>query len=861
MDSREIRESFLKFFESKGHLRLKSFSLIPQDPTLLFTAAGMVPLKSYFLQEETPPSRRITTVQKCVRTNDIENVGNTPRHHTFFEMLGNFSIGDYFKEEAIAFAMEFILDYLKLPKDRLWVTIYKEDLETKEIWKKHGIPEERIIPLGEEDNFWTMGPVGPCGPCTEIYYDRGATNEKEEKELPGSSERRFLEFWNLVFTQYDRQEDGTLKPLPRKNIDTGMGLERITSIIEGVESDFETDLFLPIIKKIEELSGVNYRTSDKTIRSMRAIADHIRAITFLIADGVIPSNEKRGYVVRRLLRRAMLFGKYINLDESFLYKLAYTVKDVMGDIYPEVSEKIDHVSSIIKGEEERFNSTLKEGYYYLENAIEDLKKNSKKMLDGEVVFYLYDTLGVPVEITELVLKENGFDYDRERFESLLENQREKARKAFKGSEAFLERVSFGSLKKLIDKVEFVGYDTLETKAQLKAILVEDKLQDSATDTFAMLVFDKTPFYAEKGGQVGDTGIIKGDEFEFEVIDTKMPVEGIIVHIGNLKGKAKINDVAVLKVDKERRQAIKRAHTSTHILQAVLRKHFGETIMQQGSEVKDDEFRFDFNFRETFEKEKLLEIERNINEIILKALPVKTHIMSFNEAKNFGALAFFEEKYGNIVRVVEVEGVSKELCGGTHVSNTSEIGLVVLTSVKTVASQIKRIEGLTGKKAYEFLLEKRKLIATLENTLKTQEDKLVSKVEETIKEVKELEKEIQNLKARLLEDTIKDLKEKLYYKDVPIFAHNFENANLNDLRHAYDIAKKFHKVGSVVFTSSLNGTTFIVVGSLDDKVSSVELLNKIKEHLPIKGGGNERIAQGSISNTLVNLDEIIKILGG
>ncbi|MGC8575634.1 MAG: alanine--tRNA ligase [Caldisericum sp.] len=860
MNSRDIREGFLKYFESKGHLRLKSFPLVPQDPTLLFTAAGMVPLKSYFLGEEIPPSRRITTVQKCVRTNDIENVGNTPRHHTFFEMLGNFSIGDYFKEEAIAFAMEFILDFLKLPKDRLWVTIYKDDLETKEIWKKHGIPEDRIIPLGEEDNFWMMGPVGPCGPCSEIYYDRGAINEKEEAELPGSSERRFLEFWNLVFTQYDRQIDGTLKPLPRKNIDTGMGLERITSIIEGVDSDFETDLFMPIIEHIEKLSGVAYKTSEKSIRAMRAISDHARAATFLIGDHVIPSNEKRGYVLRRLIRRAMLFGRSINLTEPFLYKLAQTVSDLMGDIYPEVRENLTYIQSVLKDEETKFNSTLKDGLYYLDNVIEDFKKKGIKEIPGDVVFYLYDTLGVPVEITELALKEVGFTYNKERFEELLENQKEKARASFKGSEAFLERVSFGAVKNIVGNVEFVGYDTLETVATLKSIIVDGNLVESTKDTHAVLVFDKTPFYAEKGGQVGDTGTIKGENFEFEVYDTQAPVEGLIVHIGKLKGFTKIGDIATLTVNSLRRQAIKRAHTSTHILQAVLRRHYGENVMQQGSEVKDDEFRFDFNFQGTFEPEELFNIEREINEIVLRNHKVNVHIMPFSKAKEFGALAFFEEKYGEVVRVIEVEGISKELCGGTHVSNTTEIGLVVLMQPKTVASGIKRIEGLTGLKAYDYLINKRKLINILESTLKTQEDKLVRRSEEIQIRVKELEKELTNLKSKILEGTIKNLKPTIKIKEIPLYVYDFNEGTLNDLRKAYDLSKKFLKVGTVIFVSKFNGTSFILVGSLDDKLSSLEVLEKVKDVIPLKGGGNERIAQGSFDGK-IEVEKIINVLGG
>ena len=860
MDSKEIREGFLKYFESKGHLRLKSFSLVPQDPTLLFTAAGMVPLKAYYLGEEIPPSRRITTVQKCVRTNDIENVGNTARHHTFFEMLGNFSIGDYFKEEAITYAMDFILNFLKLPKDRLWVTIYKDDLETKEIWKKHGIPDEKIILLGEEDNFWNMGPVGPCGPCSEIYFDRGAINEAEEHELPGSSERRFLEFWNLVFTQYDRQPDGSLKPLPRKNIDTGMGLERITSIIEDVETDFETDLFMPIIQRIEDFSKIEYKSSEKVTKAMRAISDHIRAIVFLISDGVIPSNEKRGYVLRRLIRRAMLFGRTLHLNEPFLYELAPSVSDLMGDIYPEVMTNLSHVQSVLKEEETKFNSTLKDGLYYLENAIESYKKSGKTEFDGETVFYLYDTLGLPVEITELYLKEAGFTYNRDAFDKLLKEQREKARRAFKGSESFLERVSFGNVKNDVNNVEFVGYDTLSTKATVKAILVNGQMVESASNTEAILVLDKTPFYAEKGGQVGDTGIIKNENFEFNVYDTQSPVEGLIVHIGNITGTVSVGEEVTAEVDKDRRQAIKRAHTSTHILQSVLRKEFGENLMQQGSEVKPDEFRFDFNFSKTFEKDKLSEIEKETNEIILQNKPVKTHILKFDEAQKLGALAFFEEKYGDVVRVVEVEGVSREFCGGTHVSNTSEIGIVVLTSVKTVASSIKRIEGFTGLKAYEFLNDKRKMLSDIADVAKVQEDKLEGKVKEMLESIRTLEKENSILKSQFYESTIANLKPVAFVNGTPIYIANFNGAPLEDLRKAYDLSKKHLKEGNVIFTSGMDNRFFILVGSIDDKLSAIDLLNKLKDSFDIKGGGNERITQGT-TNKKLEPSQIVKVLGG
>jgi len=860
MDSKEIRESFLKFFEDKGHLRLKSASLIPKDPTLLFTAAGMVPLKAYYLGEEEPPKRRITTVQKCLRTNDIDNVGYTTRHHTFFEMLGNFSIGDYFKEEAIPWAYEYVTKVLNLPKDKLWVTVYKDDDESREIWKKTGIPNERIISLGEEDNFWTMGPVGPCGPCSEIYYDRGAKTPEEEKQLPGDEGERFLEFWNLVFTQYDRQPDGSLKPLPRKNIDTGMGLERITSILEGVETDFETDLFVPIIAEIERLSGEKYRTDPIKDRSFRAISDHIRAVSFLIADGLIPSNEKRGYVLRRLIRRSALFGRAINLKEAFLYKLVPVVVKIMGDFYPELSENENKIITNLKREEERFMNTLNNGFAYFDEIYEKLKKEKKQEFPAESAFYLYDTLGFPLELTESLLRSYGLFLNKERFNALLEEQRERARKAFKGGESFVERVTLVKIKEKAGETQFTGYERLKDSATVKAILSGQKEKQAAeSGEKVALILNKTPFYAEKGGQVGDTGIIKSENFVFEVEDTQTPVQGLVVHIGTVKeGVVSVGDRVVAEVDEERRKAIMRAHTATHILQAVLRKEFGEEIAQQGSAVYPDEFHFDFNFNDKIPFEKLVHLEREMNEVVISGIPLVVREMPIEEAKKSGALAFFEEKYGDVVRVVEIPGVSKEFCGGTHVSNTNQIGIVMLRSFKSVASGIRRIEGITGKKVYDKIAGMRLLANNAAKILGTSSETIDKRAEKLVSEFKKLKKESEYLKKKLLEKEAESLRvvEKNGNK---YFIKGFSDATLPDLRKIFDTVKKKFSEGIVILWSSFKGKYYLLVGNLGgNSANARDVFDKISSNMGIKGGGNERIAQGS-GEKKINLEEIEKLL--
>ncbi len=862
MDSKEIREGFLEFFESKGHLRLKGSSLVPQDPTLLFTVAGMVPLKGYFLGEEAPPSARITSVQKCLRTNDIENVGVTKRHHTFFEMLGNFSIGDYFKEDAIRWALEFSTEFLRLPVAKLWVTIFKDDAEARDIWKKVGIPEERIVPLGEEDNFWTMGSMGPCGPCSEIYFDRGIKIPEEENELPGGNGERFLEFWNLVFTQFDRQSDGSLLPLPRKNIDTGMGLERITSIIEDSDTDFETDLFLPIIRDIEKLSTVYYHSDYSKDRYFKAIADHVRAIAFLISDGIVPSNEKRGYVLRRLIRRAELFGRNIGLNQPFLNNLAVSFADNFKDIYSELSLAKEDIKRVVIDEEKRFGSTLNSGFDFFKDILESPMNKGSREISAESVFYLYDTLGFPLELSMMLIEEHGLLFDRVKFDKLLESQREKARRSIGVKDSFNERAVLANLKQEIGTSEFVGYNDLSCKAKIIAILKNGELvNESSSGEKVEIILDKTPFYPEKGGQMSDTGQIIGDSFEFSVFDTRTPIEGLIVHSGTvLKGTIKVGDECIAQVDVLRRSAIKRAHTSTHILQAVLRDVFGSDIHQQGSEVKPDEFRFDFNFTETISQNVLFTIEKKMNEILLESRSVSVKEMDLNEAKGSGALAFFEEKYGDKVRVVEVEGVSKELCGGTHISNTSQIGSVAITSFRTVASGVKRIEALSGEKAYNYFSKERESLGKIADELNVNEESITNKIKELLLEEKELQRRTREILLKLAEIKIESMSPVTLIGGVPLYSLELEEIGLDEMRKVFDIAKKHFDKGAVLLSSLMNGKTFSLVGRIDGNVSAIELFKKFSERFGFKGGGNDRIAQGS-SDKRVPLETILKVIDG
>ncbi|RMG99840.1 MAG: alanine--tRNA ligase, partial [Aquificota bacterium] len=742
MSGHEIRELFLSFFERKGHTRVKSASLVPEkDPTLLFVNAGMVPFKDVFLGIEKRPYTRAVSCQKCLRLsgkhNDLENVGYTSRHHTFFEMLGNFSFGDYFKELAIEYAWEFVVDVLRIPKERLYVSVYKEDEEAFRIWNERiGLPTERIWRLGEEDNFWQMGDTGPCGPSSEIYVDRGEEYKEE----------RFLEIWNLVFMQYNRKESGELEPLPKPNIDTGMGLERIASVLQNTKTNFEIDLIRPIIAFAEDLAGVSYGESYEKDIALRVIADHLRALTFAIGDGVIPSNAGRGYAIRRILRRALRFGYKLGLMEPFLYKGVDVVVDIMKAPYPELLQAKEYIKGIIRSEEERFINTLRRAL----PVAEELLSSSKGVLGGKEVFTLYDTYGLPIDIIEELAKERGLVLDMQGFEREMEEQRQRARKHFKIETKEVKPV-YNHLKELGKTSEFVGYDEYERDTEVIALLKDGELVYELKEGERGEVFlRQTPFYAERGGQVGDTGTISTLESVFYVEDTQSPVEGVISHIGFVqKGSIKVGDRVRARIDIERREDIKRNHTATHLLHAALRYVLGEHVRQAGSLVADKYLRFDFTHPSSLSPQELKKVEELVNEQIRKNLPVSVEEMDYQSAIRSGAIAIFEEKYGERVRVLSVGDFSKELCGGTHVKRSGDIGYFKIISEASVGSGVRRIIAKTGRWAVEHAFEERLLLLECANMLSVSPEELPKAIGRLLEGLREKDKEIQRLKDKLL----------------------------------------------------------------------------------------------------------------
>jgi alanyl-tRNA synthetase len=697
MSGNEIRELFLSFFESKGHTRVKSASLVPEsDPTLLFTNAGMVPFKNVFLGLEKRPYKRAVSCQKCLRVsgkhNDLESVGYTSRHHTFFEMLGNFSFGDYFKREAILYAWEFVTEYLKLPKERLYVSVFRDDEEAYRIWNEEvGLPSERIWRLGEEDNFWQMGDTGPCGPSSEIYVDRG-----EEY-----GEERFLEIWNLVFMQYNRDEKGNLTPLPNPNIDTGMGLERIASVLQGTKTNFEIDLIKPLIDFGQEISGKTYGENFEDTVAMRVIADHLRAITFAISDGVLPSNTARGYVIRRILRRALRFGYKLGIREPFLYKGVDVVVEVMKDAYPELLQTRAFVKGVVKAEEERFLHTFKNSMPVVEEFINTALEEGRRFLKGEEVFKLYDTYGFPLDLLEEIAKEKGLSLDMEGFEKEMEIQRERARQNFKIQTKEVQPI-YQHLKNIGRTSTFVGYEQYVAQSKVIALLKNGELVSELKEGEEGEVFlDITPFYAERGGQIGDTGTIESVDGLFVVDDTQSPVDGVISHKGKVvKGTIKVGDQVIASIDRERREDIKRNHTATHLLHSALRLVLGEHVRQAGSLVADKYLRFDFTHFQALSVDELKRVEELVNEQIRKNEPVIVEEKDYREAIKEGAIAIFEEKYGERVRVLSVGDFSKELCGGTHVSRTGDIGYFKIISESSIGAGLRRIVAKTGRWAVE-----------------------------------------------------------------------------------------------------------------------------------------------------------------
>ena len=856
LGTNEIRKRFLDFFESKGHYVGKSSSLIPNnDKSLLLINSGMAPLKNYFSGVEVPPSKRMSTCQKCIRTGDIENVGKTARHGTFFEMMGNFSFGDYFKPEAITWAWEFIREHLEIPEDKLWVTVYLDDDQAHDFWEKEiGVPADRIVRLGKDDNFWEIG-LGPCGPCSEIYFDRGEKYGCGSPDCkPGCDCDRYLEFWNLVFTQFDRQEDGTYPELANKNIDTGMGLERMACIMQDVDNIFEIDTIKYIIQGIEELANIKYGEDDKKDVSVRIITDHMRAMSFLIADGVLPSNEGRGYVLRRLLRRAARHGKLLGIKEDFLYKLYDRVKEVSGEAYPELVEKESYVKKVIKIEEEKFNETLDQGVEILNGYIAELKEANETVLSGDKAFKLYDTYGFPLDLTEEILEEQGFGIDEEGFHKEMEEQRQRAR-ADRGAmedEGWKE----DPLSTLDESVAstFDGYKNLNVSGKVTAIVKEDEIVEMINEgEKAIIVLNETSFYAEGGGQAGDIGTLENEDAIFEVVDTRKGANNTIKHIGFVKkGQIKVSDALESKVNKEVRMASARNHTATHLLHEALKEVLGDHVNQAGSLVTPERLRFDVTHFEPISKEELKAVEEKVNKAILDALEVNCEIMNINDAKEKGAMALFGEKYGNEVRVVSMGDYSVELCGGTHLTNTSQVGLFKILSEGGVAAGVRRIEAITGHAVYEYLTNRDNMINEVCSSLKTKEDNLVQRANHLVEENKALAKELHETKTKLNLQSVDSLLDaKVEINGVNLLCAKFEDIDMNTLKETADTLRD--KVGSgVVVLSNVadNKVNFVVTATQDVIEKGIHSGNIVREVAKIangKGGGRPNMAQAGATD--------------
>jgi len=845
MKTSEIRESFLEYFERKGHTRVKSASLVPEnDPTLLFVNAGMVPFKRVFLGEERRPYKRAVSCQKCLRVsgkhNDLENVGFTSRHHTFFEMLGNFSFGDYFKEKAIEFAWEYVTQVLKIPEDRIIVSVFYKDEEAYEIWRNGiGLKEDRIWKLDERDNFWQMGDTGPCGPSSEIYVDRG--------EHIDNKEERFLEIWNLVFMQYYRDESGNLTPLPSPSIDTGMGLERIASVLQGVDTNFEIDIIKPLIEFGENISGVAYGKEHINDVALRVIADHLRALTFAISDGVIPSNEGRGYVIRRILRRALRYGYKIGINEPFLYKGVDVVVDVMKEAYPELEMGREFVRGIVKGEEERFIRTLKAGMEFMEEIIEKAKEGDG-VLKGEEVFKAYDTYGFPVDLIEEIAREKGVSVDMKGFEKEMEIQRERARKHFKASSKEIKDI-YVKLSEDGVSTAFRGYETFEVETEIVALIKNGRKIDSVSqDEEVEIILKETPFYPEGGGQIGDSGIIESESGDIARIkDTQKFLEGIIVHVGKvLKGTLSAGDRVRARVDRERRLDIMRHHTSTHLLHATLRNILGEHVRQAGSLVADKYMRFDFTHFEPLSDDDIRDIEERINGIIRKNLTVNVKEMEYEEAIKSGAVAIFEEKYGDRVRVIEIGDYSRELCGGTHVSRTGDIGYFKILSESSVGAGVRRIVACAGRHAIKKSFEEHSLLRRISETLNVPEEKIADRINELVEELKEKEREVLKLRSELNREKLSKTVKVEDINGVKMVYAFLESISSEELRDMGDMLRSKYP-RSVVFIASKDSekvnVIVLVSKELSEEISAKDLIREVCRPLGGGGGGRKDMAQG------------------
>lgn len=845
----EIREKFLTFFESKGHLRLPSFPLVPQgDASLLLINAGMAPLKPYFLGKETPPRKRVTTCQKCIRTPDIECVGQTARHGTFFEMLGNFSFGDYFKEEVTMWAWEFITKVLEIPTDRLWVSVYEEDRETVDLWTKNvGVDPSRIVFLGKEDNFWEIG-TGPCGPCSEIYFDRGEEYGCGKPDCAvGCDCDRYVEFWNLVFTQFDKDENGNYNRLAHPNIDTGMGLERMACIMQGVTSIFEVDTIRRILDTAAEMAKVEYGKDHDTDVSLRVICDHIRSTVFLVSDGVLPSNEGRGYVLRRLLRRAARHGKLLGIEGAFLYRLAKTVAEESGDAYPALRQNFAYIEKVIKTEEERFAETIDQGLDILKGYMDDLKAEKKTELSGEQAFKLYDTYGFPIDLTREIVSEEGLTVDETEFQKQMEMQRSRAREARGDMEdAAWEEDIFAVLS---GNTVFDGYQNESVDAKILGIGKDGVLADAASEgDEVVLVLDQTSFYAESGGQIGDSGVIEGDGFAVRIDDTKKR-NGKFLHRGVVtEGTVTVGTGAVTRYDKERRLAIGRNHSAVHLLQAALKNVLGDHVAQAGSYVSEDRLRFDFSHFAAMSGDELKAVEEQVNRKILEDLSIVCEEKPIDEARKMGAVALFSEKYGAVVRVVKMGDFSMELCGGTHAASTGKLGLFKILSETGVAAGVRRIEGVTGFGVLQMLDEQAALLQAAAHVLKTSPKEVVRKAEALLEELKESRRETDSLKSRLAKDAMGSVMDdaKKVGSTLVVAKLLDDNMDMNTLREVGDQLKQQCEDAVLVLASKDGGKVNVIAMATPAAVSggahAGKIVSQVAKAMGGGGGGKPESAQ-------------------
>jgi alanyl-tRNA synthetase len=878
MEGSEIRKTFLDFFASKGHLVVPSSSLLPaDDPTLLFTNAGMVQFKSVFLGQEQRPYTRAATSQKCVRAggkhNDLENVGHTARHHTFFEMLGNFSFGDYFKRDAIAYAWELLTGRFRLPKERLWATVYQDDDEAAALWVElTGIPAERVVRLGAKDNFWQMGDTGPCGPCSEIIFDQGSAVGCGRPDCAVGCEcDRYLEIWNLVFMQYDRDKSGTLNPLPKPSIDTGMGLERLAAVLQGKHNNFDSDLFAPIIASICRFSHKEYEKESTTDTAIRVIADHIRAITFLLSEGLTPSNEGRGYVLRRIIRRASRYAKFLDIDEPVLFKLCDSVVEAMSDAYPELGEEMPRIRQMLRMEEERFNKTLEQGLSLLNAIIRDVKASRGDTIDGEALFRLYDTYGFPLDIARDVAAENGLGIDEAGFHREMEMQKSKARASWAGEEAGAAPV-YGALLQEHGKSEFCGYETMESGSTVLAVVENGKTVDElGAGRQGEVLLDITPFYAESGGQIGDTGELSSEGMRAEVLDTKKPLEGLFIHkIRVAEGVLKAGSTVRCRVDREKRLATMRNHTATHLIHSALKEILGGHVKQAGSYVSPESLRFDFNHFSSLDEEAKEALEDAVNATILRNITVETTIQDTKKAMEYGVTALFGEKYGDEVRVVSIAGISAELCGGTHVRATGDIGLLKILSEGSVASGIRRIEAVTGEEAVRYFRNREKELDKITEILKTSESP-AERIKKLLAEMKELEREIEKFKGiSAAESSAVIIGAAREVGGVKVVSHRVDGMDPKDLRVLADSVRDGLGSGVLLLASVKDDQAAMVAMVTKDlvkKFSAGNLLKKVAALAGGRGGGKPDIAQGGtkeikmLDKALESLYDIVRTEAG